>query len=84
VNVLDLLAAQHAADAIRRAVGDFRPEVIGISIRNIDDQNMKQPRFLLEGAKEAVSCCRGVSDAPIVLGGAGYSIFPESSLKLKL
>lgn len=54
VKVLDLLAAQHAADAIRRAVGDFRPEVIGISIRNIDDQNMKQPSFLLEGAKEAV------------------------------
>jgi radical SAM superfamily enzyme YgiQ (UPF0313 family) len=81
VRVLDLLAAPDAGDAIRRAVGDFRPEVIGISIRNIDDQNMKQPRFLLEGAKEAVSCCRNVSDAPIVLGGAGYSIFPESSLE---
>jgi radical SAM superfamily enzyme YgiQ (UPF0313 family) len=81
VRLLDLLATPDAADTIRHAVEDFRPEVIGISIRNIDDQSMKQPRFLLEGAKEAVSWCRNVSDAPIVLGGAGYSIFPESSLQ---
>jgi radical SAM superfamily enzyme YgiQ (UPF0313 family) len=81
VRVLDLLAVRDAGDAIRRAAGDFHPEVIGISIRNIDDQNMKQPRFLLERAKETVSCCRNASDAPIVLGGAGYSIFPESSLQ---
>jgi radical SAM superfamily enzyme YgiQ (UPF0313 family) len=81
VRVLDLLAARDAGDAIRRAVEDFRPEIIGISIRNIDDQNMKHPRFLLERAKEAVSCCRNASEAPIVVGGAGYSIFPESSLQ---
>jgi radical SAM superfamily enzyme YgiQ (UPF0313 family) len=81
IMVLDLLTASDAAEAIRRAVEDFRPEVIGVSIRNIDDQTMKEPRFLLEGAKEAVSCCRDVSDAPIVLGGAGFSIFPESSLQ---
>jgi radical SAM superfamily enzyme YgiQ (UPF0313 family) len=81
VRVLDLLAARDPGDAIRGAARDFHPEVIGISIRNIDDQNMKQPRSLLQGAKEAVSCCRSVSDAPIVLGGAGYSIFPESSLR---
>jgi radical SAM superfamily enzyme YgiQ (UPF0313 family) len=81
VKVLDLPAAPDAGDAIRRAAGDFHPGVIGISIRNIDDQNMEQTRFLLEGAQEAVSCCRSASDAPIVLGGAGYSIFPESSLQ---
>jgi radical SAM superfamily enzyme YgiQ (UPF0313 family) len=81
VRVLDLLATPDAANTIRHAVGDFRPEVIGVSIRNIDDQNMKEPRFLLEEAKEAVSCCRNISDAPVVLGGAGFSIFPESSLQ---
>jgi len=27
-----------------------------------------------------VACCRKLSRAPIVLGGAGYSIFPESAL----
>jgi radical SAM superfamily enzyme YgiQ (UPF0313 family) len=81
VMVLDLLMARDAVEAIRSAAEGFRPEVIGISIRNIDDQNMKETRFLLEGAKETVSWCRSVSDAPIVLGGAGFSIFPESCLQ---
>jgi radical SAM superfamily enzyme YgiQ (UPF0313 family) len=59
----------------------FRPQIIGISVRNIDDQNMLQPQFLLSPVKEVVADCRSFSGAPIVLGGAGYSIFPESALR---
>jgi radical SAM superfamily enzyme YgiQ (UPF0313 family) len=59
----------------------FRPQVIGISVRNIDDQNMLQPRFLLSPVREVVANCRSFSEAPIVLGGAGYSIFPGSVLR---
>jgi radical SAM superfamily enzyme YgiQ (UPF0313 family) len=54
--------------------------MIGVSVRNIDDQNMENPRFLLGPVREIVAVCRNLSDAPIVLGGAGYSIFPESAL----
>jgi radical SAM superfamily enzyme YgiQ (UPF0313 family) len=54
--------------------------VIGISVRNIDDQNMDEPRFLLAPVKEMVTSCRVCSDAVLVLGGAGYSIFPEKTL----
>jgi radical SAM superfamily enzyme YgiQ (UPF0313 family) len=53
---------------------------IGISVRNIDDQNMENPRFLLNTLKEVVTNCRKYSDATIVLGGAGYSIFPQVTL----
>jgi radical SAM superfamily enzyme YgiQ (UPF0313 family) len=62
------------------AIEEFRPNLIGISVRNIDDQNMGNPRFLLDQIKEIVAACRGLSEAPIVLGGAGYSIFPGSAL----
>jgi radical SAM superfamily enzyme YgiQ (UPF0313 family) len=41
---------------------------------------MQSPRFLLQNLKEVVGVCRSASKAPIVLGGAGYSIFPESAL----
>jgi hypothetical protein len=58
----------------------FRPEIIGISVRNIDDQNMENPRFLLDPVREIVAECRSLSHASIVLGGAGYSIFLESAL----
>ncbi|MDY0377727.1 MAG: cobalamin-dependent protein, partial [Desulfobacterales bacterium] len=69
------------APMIGAAMSDFAPDIIGISVRNIDDQKMRNPVFLLDPVKSAVSCCRRLSTAPIVLGGAGYSIFPESVLR---
>ena len=66
--------------SIREAIASFDPEIIGISVRNIDDQNMEKPRFLLDQVKKVVTDCRNFSGVPIVLGGAGYSIFPESAL----
>ena len=66
--------------AARDAVSRFRPDVVGISVRNIDDQKMAQPDFLLDKAAEVVRACREASPAPQVLGGAGYSIFPAAAL----
>ncbi len=63
------------------ALDVFKPDVIGISIRNIDDQCMASPVFLLESVKPIVKMCRQLSEAVIVLGGAGYSIFPQSTLE---
>ena len=79
VRVLDLMAENDSGLPIREAILSFHPGVIGISVRNIDDQN-RQGRFLLDEVKRVVRSCRDLSDAPIVLGGAGYSIFPESVL----
>lgn len=36
--------------------------------------------FLLATPKQAVAACRAASGSPIVVGGAGYGIFPESAL----
>ena len=80
VALVDLMTSGDPDIAIKSAVEEMRPEVIGISVRNIDDQNMASPKFLLDQAKTAVSICRSVTDIPIVLGGAGYSMFPESAL----
>jgi len=80
VMMLDLMLERDAESALKEMIDGFRPPVIGISVRNIDDQNMENPRFLLERAREIVSWCRSLSQAKIVLGGAGYSIFPEEAL----
>jgi radical SAM superfamily enzyme YgiQ (UPF0313 family) len=80
VEWLDLMAETEPEEAVRGAVKRFQPKVIGISVRNIDDQDMANPRFLLEQAREVVTFCRSVSASPIVLGGAGFSLFPQSSL----
>jgi radical SAM superfamily enzyme YgiQ (UPF0313 family) len=81
VNMLDLMGEDDPKAAVKEAMLQFHPEVIGISVRNIDDQNMENPKFLLEDVREVIRICRTGSEAPIVLGGAGYSIFPVSSLE---
>jgi len=80
VAFLDLLEAGDLGTSIPQAIRGSAPEVIGLSIRNIDDQNRQEPHFLLEKAREVVAACRAASQAPIVLGGPGYSIFPRETL----
>lgn len=79
--LVDLMAESDPVGAVRRSIEEFHPDVIGISIRNIDDQNIEKPRFLLAQVREVVTACKRFSDAPIVLGGAGYSIFPVGALE---
>jgi radical SAM superfamily enzyme YgiQ (UPF0313 family) len=80
VEVLDLLSQQEPQKHVQAAIEKLRPDVIGISVRNIDDQSMENTRFLLQEVKDVVAACRSHSRALIILGGAGYSIFPESVL----
>jgi radical SAM superfamily enzyme YgiQ (UPF0313 family) len=80
VKMLNLMMQKDTQKALYSAIADFNPQIIGISVRNIDDQKMENPRFLLKSVKEVVTYCRKYSDANIVLGGAGYSIFPQAAL----
>ena len=78
---VDLLTTSDIRPLIAKTIDEFAPQVIGISVRNIDDQVMKSTRFMLDQAKEVVSLCKKLSNAPLVLGGAGYSMFPQSALE---
>ncbi len=77
---LDLGGVDDPAAAVRGAVQQARPGAIGVSVRNVDDQCMAEPRFLLEQARDTVRACRAATAAPVIVGGAGYSIFPEAAL----
>jgi radical SAM superfamily enzyme YgiQ (UPF0313 family) len=81
VSFLDLMNEPDPQDAVHRAIAATDPELVGISVRNIDDQNREEPRFLLPRVKTVVEACRNLTAAPIVLGGAGYSIFPAPVLR---
>lgn len=81
VKLVDLMTEKNNTVSIKRAIESFSPEIIGLSVRNIDDQNMENPKFLLDQAKKVVTACRSFSRVPVILGGAGYSIFPESALE---
>ena len=81
VDALDLMFEADPCAVLLKRIHDFGPEAIGISVRNIDDQSMENPKFLLENVRPLVRWCREAASAPVVLGGAGYSIFPEETLE---
>ena len=80
VKLLDLTAKKDLRGVIRETITTFRPDTIGIGVRNIDDQCMIDTHFLIGQVKEVINCCRSSTAAPIILGGAGYSMYPESAL----
>ncbi|MEJ2657495.1 MAG: cobalamin-dependent protein, partial [Desulfobacterales bacterium] len=80
VNTVNLMMTEDVRGLLKKAVVSHQPDVIGISVRNIDDQVMGNSNFLLDPVRAVVNECRKLSDASIVLGGAGYSIFPRSAL----
>ena len=80
VKILNLMMHTDTRKALKESITAFNPQIIGISVRNIDDQYMENPKFLLAAVKDVVIDCRKFSDATIVLGGAGYSIFPQATL----
>lgn len=81
VRMLDLMGTGDDRLVIGEAVRELRPGVIGISVRNVDNQHMSETRFLLEPVRETIAACRSLSGATIVVGGAGFSIFPEAALR---
>jgi radical SAM superfamily enzyme YgiQ (UPF0313 family) len=80
VNLMDLLIERDPRASILQTIRNFDPEAIAVSVRNIDDQRMRGTRFLLDQARQAVTWCKEASAAPIVLGGAGFSILPQPVL----
>jgi radical SAM superfamily enzyme YgiQ (UPF0313 family) len=52
-------------------------DIIGISIRNIDTTDTTDPKGFFNAQRELVEKIRACSSALIVIGGSGFTIFPE-------
>lgn len=55
-------------------------DIIGISIRNIDNVDSASPQGMLDDIGLVMEYIRKHSRAPVVLGGPGFSIMPEQIL----
>jgi radical SAM superfamily enzyme YgiQ (UPF0313 family) len=64
-------------ESLEAAVLRFEPDFIGISMRNIDNAQSHNPRSFTVDLLTCVKRLRAVSAAPLILGGSGFSIFPE-------
>jgi len=60
---------------------ETKPKYIGVSFRNIDDVNSLNKKFFVTQYKTIIEQIKSVSDAKIIIGGSGFSIFPELMFK---
>lgn len=75
IRIFDFIDASH--DDFAEVLRCFNPDFIGISLRNVDDVNVYVQESFINHYKQIVESSRTNSDAKIVLGGSGYSIFPK-------
>ena len=77
LKVLDLMfSADYLADT-ESAVREFKPDLIGVSIRNLDNQSYLDPQWVLPITKEVIQRIRAITTSPIVCGGPAFSILPR-------
>lgn len=81
VHFLDLMFQADPGGALRDAVTRARPEVVGLSVRNIDNNDMSHPREFIHEVAQLVRIVRDLSGAKVVLGGAALSILPGPILR---
>lgn len=80
VRQFDYLKEGISMDALNSAVTEFQPELIGISVRNIDNVNYMNKQYYIDNVSELVAGLRKVSKARVMLGGAGFSLMPREIL----
>lgn len=78
---LDLMFSNDPVEHTLKRIRSFKPDCIGFSIRNVDNQDMRLTEFFLPAAKEVLGAVKDETAAPVVLGGAGFTIFPLECLE---
>lgn len=80
--VLDLAFEPVWRAALARELRHTEPLAVGLSVRNTDDCCYATRKSFLPWIREVVSEVRQLTDAPVVLGGVGFSVMPETVLRL--
>jgi radical SAM superfamily enzyme YgiQ (UPF0313 family) len=79
VRVLDLCFARDPHGAARRAAKDFRPDVIGLSVRNIDNSDLVALQHYTPAASSLLATLRASApSAQVIAGGAAFGVAPEA------
>ena len=78
VKILDLMFSDDYLEETEQSVREFHPDLVGISLRNLDNVSYIDPQWALPATKEIIEKVRSITGAPIVCGGAGFSLLPEA------
>lgn len=80
VVLFDFLQNDQSYDKVVGAVAEIEPEIVGISIRNVDNVNAAHEERYIDAVARMVESIRRVSSVPVILGGSGFSVMPDAVL----
>jgi len=81
LRIVDLCFCEDVEDELRNQALRWRPDLIGLSLRNLDNLTYPTPLSYVPEAKEVIGLCRRHSRAKVVIGGSGFSLAPMELLR---
>jgi pyruvate-formate lyase-activating enzyme len=63
------------------AIASFQPQFVTVGVRNVDECLMDGGRYFIDAlCTDVIAPIRAATTVPLILGGSGFSIFPEEML----
>jgi len=81
VSLFDMNTSTRPFDELGDIIAGSKPDVVGISLRNIDSTNKRTVVFYYPYLKQTVDAIRARSDAKIIIGGSGFSMFAREIME---
>ena len=80
VDILDLCFSPDYSNSIAGYFASHEVFAVAISFRNTDDSSFATKNSFFPQLKSVVDCFKANTSAPLVLGGAGFSVMPKAVL----
>ena len=73
----DYLKSEKSLDVLNEELKKIKPDIVGISIRNIDNVNLMNEQRYIGAVIDIVKMIKENSKAIVILGGSAFSIMPD-------
>jgi len=80
VSQFDFLQSGAEEEALRLRIASDRPDVVALSLRNLDTCDSLHTQDYAAVARRLVAVIRTCTDRPVVLGGPAFTLMPEEML----
>ncbi len=81
IEVMDLCFSKEVSVDLESALHRFQPDMVGISLRNLDNLTYPTSISYLKEVEEVIRICRRSTTSRLVIGGSGFSLAPEELLQ---
>lgn len=79
--ILDLCFSGDPLSSVDTVIGSFNPDLVGVSVRNIDTVLYQSNVFFLDEVREVIRHIRAKYGLKVLIGGSGIATNPDAVLK---